>query len=79
VLKETLKKAVSGMKPKVPEAQRTRPINYIGKEATTAQRGDSPAQPFIQRFLWPLSKEKYEEPVRSNSWREKSHLLLDEI
>ena len=48
---ETLKKAASGMKRKAHGAQRPRHNNELGEGASTAQRSDSPAQQFIQRFL----------------------------
>jgi len=50
---ETLKKAASGMKRKALGAQRPRHNNELGEGASTAQRSDSPAQQFIQRFPWP--------------------------
>ena len=53
ILRETLNKAASGMKRKAHGAQRPRHNNELGEGASTAQRSDSPAQPFIQRFLSP--------------------------
>ena len=47
---ETLKKAASGMKRNAHGAQRPRHNNELSEEASTAQRSDSPAQQFIQRF-----------------------------
>ena len=54
---ETLKKAASGMKRKAHGAQRPRHNNELGEGASTAQRSDSPAQQFIQRF--PKSMPQY--------------------
>ncbi len=51
---ETLKKAASGMQRKAHGAQRPRHTIQVGEEASTAQRGDAPAQQLIQRFPEPV-------------------------
>ena len=50
-MKETLNNCLCGMKRKAHGAQQPRHINRIVEAASTAQRGDSPAQAIIRRFL----------------------------
>jgi hypothetical protein len=49
--KEILKYSLSGMKCKAHGTERPRHINEIGEEASTAQRRNSTAHAFNQRFL----------------------------